>query len=579
MTSILIGHRGVGKTTLLKRLATYGFKVIDLDDYIEKREGVSLAEIFSSRGEECFRLLEKKYFIECMVVEPDFISLGAGFNFDLPKSVNIIWVSRCTDKSGRIFMNRPRLDASLSPLGESLKYFNLRDKRYSELCHQVYVLPEGLETGNIEEKKLLGGGELNLGAAMAVPARVFESKETIDRYFDLRRMWGVTFFELRNDLLGEEHVSKALSYISGDQVLFSIRKKIEKLPLGITRFDWALELGECPIPNPYVFSLHLRNGEITLAKTLVSLEKYEKSGALLKLAVEIKSHSELILGHEWQRENPAQRTFLPMSKDGAWRWYRILQKGKQKLNFVNEGFSSVQDQPHLMEWLTAPVSEEFAAVLGDPIEQSYSPEEHKDFFSKRGLPFVRINVNEKTWSEASTTLSKLGLRYAAVTSPLKKAVLFPETVNTLYSSKSWQGTNTDIIGLKEIFEEIKNKDVAVWGGCGLLESIREVLPNAKFYSTTSGQERNGLNSNVLPEVLVWAVGRNRVDKFPPDNWRPKLVLDLNYTEDSPGKEYALGLGCQYEDGKRLFRAQAKAQREFWRQCEGRGIPERSLELS
>ncbi|MFW6389146.1 MAG: shikimate kinase [Marinilabiliaceae bacterium] len=59
-TIYLIGFMGSGKSTLgkvLARLLNYSF--IDLDHYIEKKEGLTVAEIFSRHGEERFRALER----------------------------------------------------------------------------------------------------------------------------------------------------------------------------------------------------------------------------------------------------------------------------------------------------------------------------------------------------------------------------------------------------------------------------------------------------------------------------------------------------------------------------------------
>ena len=55
----LCGFMGCGKSTVGKRLAC-ALKVsfIDMDDYIEKKEGRSISEIFETDGEEYFRNLE-----------------------------------------------------------------------------------------------------------------------------------------------------------------------------------------------------------------------------------------------------------------------------------------------------------------------------------------------------------------------------------------------------------------------------------------------------------------------------------------------------------------------------------------
>ncbi|MCB0412641.1 MAG: hypothetical protein KDD22_08955, partial [Bdellovibrionales bacterium] len=68
-----------------------------------------------------------------------------------------------------------------------------------------------------------------------------------------------------------------------------------------------------------------------------------------------------------------------------------------------------------------------------------------------------------------------------------------------------------------------------------------------------------------PYDLIWAVPRNRMKNcvWPPESWDVKRVFDLNYAEDSPGKEYALDQGAEYFDGSEMFQIQASEQRKFW----------------
>lgn len=64
-TIFLIGYMGSGKTTLGRAAAkALGLRFIDLDDYIEEREGMSIREIFGTRGEATFRAIEREALIE-----------------------------------------------------------------------------------------------------------------------------------------------------------------------------------------------------------------------------------------------------------------------------------------------------------------------------------------------------------------------------------------------------------------------------------------------------------------------------------------------------------------------------------
>ena len=81
-----------------------------------------------------------------------------------------------------------------------------------------------------------------------------------------------------------------------------------------------------------------------------------------------------------------------------------------------------------------------------------------------------------------------------------------------------------------------------------------------FYSAQTGKLLKGSEQN--PELVIWAVGRSRMSlcSAPPQNWKPLYVLDLNYTEDSPGREYAVKTKAQYLSGWLWFKTQAQAQR-------------------
>ena len=56
---VLIGFMGAGKTTVGRALAgSLHWNFLDLDDLIEQREHMSVAEIFASSGEAAFRRIE-----------------------------------------------------------------------------------------------------------------------------------------------------------------------------------------------------------------------------------------------------------------------------------------------------------------------------------------------------------------------------------------------------------------------------------------------------------------------------------------------------------------------------------------
>ena len=384
----------------------------------------------------------------------------------------------------------------------------------------------------------------------------------------------------------------------------------------------------------------------------------EKLDAHLKLAVEIFSFEELWQGHMWQKENPHQRSFHPRSAEGRWKWYRLLFGPCQPFYFIREDDKEgVLDQPVMAESVRCEGAEDkgFACVLGDPVNHSATPFEQGLFFRKYNFPVVSILMKkEEANNRNMKILENFGMKFSAVTSPLKKKIyqIFAgsadesckrnvgfrvlskneKNVNTkikarvsslntlIWTPQGWSGWNTDIEGalaFKKYIHQLKLNQTAVWGGGavrdaldfvfslngGLYSSAKDVDPvksgascepiihagaglgdsawqfhrpspakaeiHLSFYSARTGRLLKGSVQN--PDVVIWAVGRSRISSCmnPPRHWRPLYIFDVNYTEDSPGREYALETKAQYVSGWLWFKAQAQAQRTLFEKLNNR----------
>lgn len=76
---LLVGFMAAGKTTLGKALAKeMGLQFIDLDHYIENRYHCTVSKLFSERGEEAFRQIERNMLHEVSEFEDVVISTGGG---------------------------------------------------------------------------------------------------------------------------------------------------------------------------------------------------------------------------------------------------------------------------------------------------------------------------------------------------------------------------------------------------------------------------------------------------------------------------------------------------------------------
>ena len=592
---LIVGHRGTGKTSLLQRIRLYlpGAAVLDLDALVEESAKKPIERIFTEEGEAAFRRLEREALEKVLENPPArdfFLALGAGFEGPLPEDIPVLLVRRPTDPEGRIFLDRPRLDPGRDPLEEYKSRFADRDPRFRSAAWEILTLREGGFEPDPAEKAFFQGEFAGLGGALTLLPENFRSDSIWKKWIERRIPWGIDFFEVRDDLLGEKEIRKAFDSIPSSRILYSFRRPgapFPVLPRGAAA-DWALELGPCPLENPAVLSLHERREGEPLEEALSRLEEAVENhpGTILKAALPVEAFGEILEGHRWALEDPKRRTFLPRAPDGRWKWYRLLTRGLFPLQFFREGEGSAPDQPFLLEWASAPARPTaFAAILGRPVNHSFTPVCQGPFFRKREIPVLAVDLDVEEWrAGALSILEKLGLRYAAVTSPLKReafAVLDRKTgpveelesANTLYrdSSGAWWGTNTDLHGLLEFLEkegpDFPRGPAVVWGGGGTLPILERAFPKAAFHAARSGALRRGTLVRD-PDLLVWASPRMGVP--PPREWRPRLVFDLSYREDSPGRIYALRAGTRYTSGLGMYLRQAALQRAWWKERERGG---------
>jgi len=75
----LIGFMGCGKTTVGKKLAaSLKWKFIDLDKKIEEKTGLTVGELFATRGEEYFREIEATTLRELTFDSNCVVAVGGG---------------------------------------------------------------------------------------------------------------------------------------------------------------------------------------------------------------------------------------------------------------------------------------------------------------------------------------------------------------------------------------------------------------------------------------------------------------------------------------------------------------------
>ncbi len=113
---VLVGFMGSGKTSVGKRLSmALKREFIDMDDFIEKREGMTINEIFAQKGEPYFRGLEKELCARFAAGGGKVIATGGGVVKNAENVANL-------KKGGVIFY----LKSTPEKIADNLKNDNTR---------------------------------------------------------------------------------------------------------------------------------------------------------------------------------------------------------------------------------------------------------------------------------------------------------------------------------------------------------------------------------------------------------------------------------------------------------------------
>ena len=146
---ILVGLPGSGKSTVGKAVAAVlDCPFMDLDAEIERREAMTVAEIFAARGEESFRELERVVTHTLRTVPPMVLAPGGGWIANpgcsdlLRPPAKMIYLftnpARAVRRMGSKIQKRPLL-AGAYPVAGLEKLLAAREKLYLQADHTVSV--------------------------------------------------------------------------------------------------------------------------------------------------------------------------------------------------------------------------------------------------------------------------------------------------------------------------------------------------------------------------------------------------------------------------------------------------------
>lgn len=145
MNITLIGFMAAGKSTLANNFAQdTGYRLISVDQEIEKERGMTISQIFDELGEDQFRKIEREILIKILQDDNQIIDCGGGvaqYNADLIKNLSyVIYVYADFD----IIWKRLEGDNS-RPLAKKLSkeelinLYLVRDKIYRKLANEIII--------------------------------------------------------------------------------------------------------------------------------------------------------------------------------------------------------------------------------------------------------------------------------------------------------------------------------------------------------------------------------------------------------------------------------------------------------
>jgi len=151
---VLVGLSGSGKSTLGAALSKQlNFSFIDIDERIEKSEGLSINEIFAQQGEGRFRKLERNTVLELDLSRPSVLALGGG-----------AWMQEAIRDFLAPIASIIYLEANVASILQRLENNNSRPL-LDDLSMRKEVLEKQLET----RKRVYAEADITVNANTAVP--------------------------------------------------------------------------------------------------------------------------------------------------------------------------------------------------------------------------------------------------------------------------------------------------------------------------------------------------------------------------------------------------------------------------
>ena len=575
MIWVLIGHRGVGKTTLARRAAELlGRPFLDLDEKIETDTGRSPLS-WLAESEPKFRAVEIRTLRE--IAEPAVVALGAGIEA-VPDSFGAIWIQRIGwEDTARL--RQPRIRRELTPEEEFEWMRATREPRYAEWADASLEIPrhEGPDRSSARLTALIERLEASFGTELIRRSWWIGTPARVERQAVRVRQIGAAGVEIRTDLFDSAPIG-ALR-LDPDRALLSIRTSAGLDLLGCFRWTdidarWARVLPWKPQGTHILHSDHQASLALPSFPSEANDVKWAPAPATFG---DLKNYSSF--GYDVRRRFQSS-TILPQTSH--WTWLRILEAIRHnRWNYISG--NAMPHEAGAPEWSTwglythATPAAKLYGLSGDPVASSLGPEFHNDFFRKKGRDavYVSIPVPPDELEKALNALSGLGFAGLSVTAPHKKAVLDlpnvqPDSLarrlgvtNTLRTDGAggWHATNTDLTGMKTLLGKADLPAlgrVLVIGKGGVSPAVAAALQDRHTAFRHEGFRALQTDDKIWAEPWDLVINASGRDVRAGPRHKSAIWIDLRY-----GMQASNDGGDTFLAGETFFEAQAEEQHRFW----------------
>ncbi len=145
---VLVGFMGTGKTAVAKEISKrLGMKYVSTDELIEKKEKALINDIFSKKGEDYFRRVEKEVVRDVSLMDNIVVDAGGGVVIDSENIRNLkqkgivicLWAEPETIlKRTRKFTHRPLLNVE-DPLARIKELLAKRKSFYERADYHIHT--------------------------------------------------------------------------------------------------------------------------------------------------------------------------------------------------------------------------------------------------------------------------------------------------------------------------------------------------------------------------------------------------------------------------------------------------------